>query len=211
MPVSSIEDAPAARELNISGKLTDIDVRHLWASDQGLLLAHFLRLDPETRRLRFGNFVNDTFLEKYVAGLFEPQTVVFGAFVEGKLVGVGEVRGLPGVFHFPGARSGNAEAEAAFSVERPWQDMGVGTRLLTRMVAAAQNRGVDHLFMVCLRENRKMQHLAARHDAIVKVDTEDADAHIYPSWPTPSSIIEELAGEAAAYTHDLMRRLMVRG
>ena len=54
-------------------------------------------------------------------------------------------------------------AEAAFSVERDWQDQGIGDALITRVIAAAQNRGVNRLDMICLPENRKMQHLAVKH------------------------------------------------
>ena len=34
------------------------------------------------------------------------------------------------------------EAEAAFSIEKPWQSLGIGAALLERSLLAARNRGI---------------------------------------------------------------------
>jgi RimJ/RimL family protein N-acetyltransferase len=57
------------------------------------------------------------------------------------------------------------DAEGAFSVEKDFQNGGVGTQLLGRIVRAARNRGVSRLYMNCLAENRKMQRLAKKYEA----------------------------------------------
>jgi GNAT superfamily N-acetyltransferase len=41
------------------------------------------------------------------------------------------------------------EAEAAFSIEKPWQSRGIGSALLERTRLAARNRGVKVLQVYC--------------------------------------------------------------
>src|SRR6185312_5875662 len=48
-------------------------------------------------------------------------------------------------------------AEAAFSIEKPFQNNGVGSALMGRTILAARNRGVKKLFMNCLSHNHPMQ------------------------------------------------------
>jgi GNAT superfamily N-acetyltransferase len=86
--------------------------------------------------------------------------VIYGFLVDGMLRGAAELRLL-----------GHAgDAEAALSVEKPWQSHGVGTALLERVLLAARNRQVERLHMLCLAENRRMQQLARKFDAALSVE-----------------------------------------
>ena len=96
-------------------------------------------------------------------------------------------------------------AEAAFSVEPDWQDRGIGDALVARVVAAAQNRSVKTLYMFCLPENKRMQHLAMKHDAILAYHSGEVEATLDPSWPTALSIAEEIAGEFYGLAHAVLR------
>lgn len=184
------------RQGSDAGSEARFDLHRLWPNHARHLEAHFLRLDPESRRLRFGNSVNDEFLRNYAATLTRMDSIIFGAWIDGQLRGVGEIRGLP--VHW------NQTAEAALSVEREWQDRGIGNAILKRLVAAAQNRGVKELHMICLRENRKMQHLASKHDALTEYDQDSAGAQIHPAWPTPVSLIEEMGSEARNFLRSVL-------
>ena len=62
------------------------------------------------------------------------------------------------------------QAEAAFSVENDWQSHGVGSALLERTLLTARNRGIAHLHMACLADNRRMQQLARKFDAELSFD-----------------------------------------
>ncbi|HSG34612.1 MAG TPA: GNAT family N-acetyltransferase, partial [Sphingomonadaceae bacterium] len=115
------------------------------------------RLDPESRRLRFCAAANDSFIESYCETLRRVPTLVHGFFVDDDLRAAAELR--PILDGWP------VVAEAAFSVEREWQDSGIGTELLDRTLRSARNRGVSTLYMVCLRENARMQSLARKFDA----------------------------------------------
>ena len=85
-------------------------VRKLWIGETILYREHLLRLDAESRRNRFGGAVSDDFLRTYSEPSGLSDAVIHGFFVEGVLRGAAELRPLA---------AGN-EAEAAFSIEKPW-------------------------------------------------------------------------------------------
>ena len=106
-----------------------------------------------------------------------------GFFVEGVLRGVAELRPLGDGF----AR----EAEAAFSIEKPWQSHGVGSALLERTLLAARNRGIKLLHMACLANNRRMVELAKKFDAELTFDFGSVVGEVEAPHPTPMSMLRE--------------------
>ncbi len=141
-----------------------ISFRKLWASDAAALQAHLLRLDPESRRMRFGTPVTDYFVEQYAQNALGSHSIAHGYFVDGVLRGVAELRGFRGV--------GGGEAEAAFSVEKDFQNRGIGTELFGRTVLAARNRGISKLFVNFLSQNQRMQAIAKKFDAVLTFDSD---------------------------------------
>ncbi|UOM34263.1 GNAT family N-acetyltransferase [Acuticoccus sp. I52.16.1] len=129
-------------------------VRRLRRSELPLVVDHFLRLDDESRRRRFCRPVNDAYLTSYVMGEKYRPGHIEGVFVDGMLRGIAELRPLGGEYR--------GHAEAAFSVERAFQQRGLGARLFERLVLRARNNGIHTLSMACLPENRAMQKLARR-------------------------------------------------
>src|SRR5262245_21156205 len=117
-------------------------VRKLWMTEAQLYRDHVLRLDGASRRSRFGGTASDEFSRNYVDLSLALEAVVIGFFVDGTLRGAAELRPLGSAL----AR----EAEAAVSVEGPWQSQGVGSALLERVLLAARNRGIRRLHMACL-------------------------------------------------------------
>lgn len=170
-------------------------IRRLWKSDLSTLVDHFQRLDPQTRRLRFLAAVGDDFLAIYADKLLATQAPVFGAFPNGELRGVAELRGHPD--------SWPRSAEVALSVEPAWQEAGIGDALLSRVIAAAQNRRIKTLHMICLQENKRMQNLAKKHAAVLDFDLGEVEATLDPSWPTPMSFFEEMFGDTRNYLHSI--------
>jgi GNAT superfamily N-acetyltransferase len=166
-------------------------IRRLRAFDQPKLLDHFHRLDPETRRLRFGVRVSDMYLSDYTLKMLSEDAVIFGAFPDDALRGVAELRGLQG--NLP------RSAELALLVEPAWQHAGIGDALLNRLIAAAQNRGIKTLHMMCLRENVPMRNLAKKHNARLEINISEYEATIDASWPTPMSMFEEMFGDTRNY------------
>ncbi len=132
-------------------------IRKMWSVEASRYREHLLRLDQVSRRYRFGGDVSDEFLADYATLATSIDTVIHGFFVNGTMRGAAELRPIGA----PIAR----EAEAAFSIEQPWQSHGVGSALLARTLLAARNRGITFLHMACLADNERMQQLARKFDA----------------------------------------------
>ncbi|MCK0104444.1 GNAT family N-acetyltransferase [Pseudohalocynthiibacter sp. F2068] len=165
----------------------DILISRLYAANQDNICDHFLRLDVRSRRARFCGAVNDNGILDYARNIFRGDSIVCGAFVDGRLRGVVE---LHGVFQFWASK-----AEAAISVEPDSQNIGIGDALFERIIAMAQNRGVRNIQMMCLKENSRMRHLATKHHALLRSNHDAVDAVLHPYWPTLASVMKEVVGE----------------
>jgi GNAT superfamily N-acetyltransferase len=177
-------------------------IRKLWPVESDAYCEHLLRLDPESRQNRFGGAIADDMIRTYAATMRGPDAMVHGYFVDGVLRGVVDMRYL-GTTH-------RYEAEAAFSIEKPWQSHGVGSALLERSLLAARNRGIKMMHVCCLPENRRMQQLARKFDAEMSFDFGTVIGKMETQSPTPLSVMRELVVDghsfAAAY-FDFQSRL----
>lgn len=158
-------------------------VRRLWPSEADKFREHLLRLDKESRRMRFAHAVADAFIEDYAGRMTEYGSVVYGYLVDGKVRGAAELRRL--------GDSWGEEAEAAFSVEKAYQDQGIGSDLMGRIVRAARNRSIRRLYMSCLAENSKMQNIARKHEADLRFEYGEVIGEIVPQTPDYFSILQE--------------------
>jgi len=165
----------------------DAIVRKLWMGEADAYREHLLRLDPDSRHRRFSGTVSDDFIAQHARSIGDFGVVVYGVFIDGTLRGAAELR-RPAPF--------TREAEAAFSVEQPWQSQGVGTVLLERILLAARNRGVTALQMQCLAENRRMQQLARKFAADLRFKFGDVVAEVDPARFTPLSLLREWSEDA---------------
>lgn len=174
---------------------TDPEIRKLWRRDLPEITKHLLRLDSEVRRLRFGTATNDSFIHTYADSLLGGESVVFGAFPGGHLRAIGELRGLRQFWP--------SNAEIALSVEPDWQGRGIGSMLFSRLVMAAQNRGVKSLHVLFLHENERMRRIASRHKLSFEVCGREVDASFDPPWPTSLSIAHEIVDDTNAFARQV--------
>jgi RimJ/RimL family protein N-acetyltransferase len=188
--------------------MSDLDagegtIRRLWPTETDKFRDHLLRLDTESRRLRFAHSVSDDFIEGYASRMTEYGSLVYGYLVAGSVRGAAELRRLGDAW--------GEEAEAAFSVEEPYQEHGVGTDLMGRVVRAARNRNIRRLYMSCLAENARMQAIARRHDALLRFEYGDVVGEILPAHPAYFSLATEAAEDRLAFiiaVLDLQARLV---
>lgn len=166
-------------------------IRKLWPTETDRFRDHLLRLDKETRRMRFAHGVSDAFIEDYASRMSEMGSIVYGYFVDGEMRGAAELRKLGDVW--------GHEAEAAFSVEKAYQDHGVGTELMGRVVRAARNRSIRRLYMSCLAENSKMQTIARKHEADLRFEYGEVIGEILPQTPDYFSIMAEAAEDRVGF------------
>ena len=146
-------------------KRMQVHIRELSGLERPELERHFLALEAEDRRLRFGAALNDFAVRAYVA------RIDFGA---GAAFGVFDDR-----LHLTGAAHlgrGSGHAELGISVLAGHRRRGIGGALLARAHMHARNWGVRALFMHCLTENIAMMHLARKHGMLVAAAAGEADA-----------------------------------
>ena len=171
-------------------------IRKMWAVEASRYRDHLLRLDQASRRNRFGGNVSDEFLLNYVGMTLGLDTVVHGFFVNGTMRGAAELRSI--------GRGLAKEAEAAFSIEKPWQSHGVGSALLARTLLAARNRGIKFLHMACLADNQRMQQLARKFDAELTFDFGGVVGELSTPRPTPISVLREIVADSHGFANAIL-------
>lgn len=175
--------------------------RKLWPQERDLFRDHLLRLDMASRHLRFAHGVSDTFIAEYAARMGEAGSTVYAYLDNGEVHGAAELKKLGDTW--------GREAEAAFSVETNYQDHGIGTELMGRVIRAARNRGVHHLYMSCMASNTKMQAIARKHEADLRFEYGEVVGDIVPNSPTYFSILAEAVEDRVGFmmtVFDLQRR-----
>lgn len=158
-------------------------IRKLWPTEANKFRDHLLRLDKDSRRMRFAHGVSDTFIEDYASRMSDMGSIVYAYMVDGHVRAAAELRKLSDTW--------GHEAEGAFSVESAYQDKGIGTELMGRVIRAARNRGIQHLFLSCLAENNKMQAIARKHEADLRFEYGEVVGEIVPQEPNYFSILAE--------------------
>ena len=166
-------------------------IRKLWPSESDKFRDHLLRLDKDSRRMRFAHAVSDNFIDDYAGRMNEMGAIVYGYLEGGEVRAVAELKKLGDTW--------GQEAEAAFSVEPGYQEKGIGTELMGRVIRAGRNRSVNHLHMSCLAENRKMQAIARKHEADLRFEYGEVIGEIVPIDPNYFSILAEAMEDRVGY------------
>jgi GNAT superfamily N-acetyltransferase len=178
-------------------------IRKLWIGEADAYRDHLLRLDADSRRNRFAGAVSDEFVRDYAELSFGIDALIHGFLVDGTLRGAAELRPIGA----PLMR----EAEAAFSIEKPWQSHGVGSVLLERTLLAARNRGIKFLHMACLADNKRMQQLARKYEAELSFDFSSVVGEVATPRPTPLSLMREILADGHGFAtamFDVQSRLL---
>jgi GNAT superfamily N-acetyltransferase len=161
-----------------------IVTRELGRLERDKLLAHFLALGAEDRRLRFGLPLSDDSIADYVARIDFGRDAVFGAF--------DDELNLAGAAHLARAEE---HAELGVSVLPAHRGRGIGGALLERAHTHARNWGIGTLFMHCLTENAAMMHLARQQGMRIAAASGEADAHLALQPASPASLAQALLAE----------------
>jgi RimJ/RimL family protein N-acetyltransferase len=176
--------------------------RRLWLSDAPAMCAHFSRLSPADRYQRFAQHIDDAGIEKFCRQLSWLNTIMIGHFLDGELRGVGELR-------LSGLRP-PLIAELAISVERDFQNRGIGTELFQRLVVLARNRRVRTIHMQCLMDNIRLRRIAGKFGAQIEMDFGEVSGLLELRRPSLSSWLDEASAESLA-AMGLMFQLRPRG
>ncbi|HMB47073.1 MAG TPA: GNAT family N-acetyltransferase [Afifellaceae bacterium] len=162
--------------------------RKLFPRETALVRQHLLQLGPASRRSRFGGFVSDPFIQSYSEGLIGPSHLIYGAFSDEHLLGVGELCLAFG--------KGPASGEIAVSVAEGWQDLGIGSELVSRALLSARNRFLGHLYLLCQQDNHRMQRIAKKFGAEITALSGEILAEFKPPLADHLSLMSEWLGNA---------------
>lgn len=116
--------------------------------------AHHLKsLRDEDRYTRFGHIVGPASIDAMILNMLyhQDQHHLFTYYQDGHIVGFGHLA------------QENADWELAVSVEYDYQGRGIANELMNHMIAWGKVHGVHSVFMHCINDNQKIQHLARKH------------------------------------------------
>jgi GNAT superfamily N-acetyltransferase len=196
----------AAHSAESRPRLPPADIRRLWTSDMPEFRAHLLRLDPTSRHYRYGGGMSDDFIARYAENCFGKGDLVFGAIVDGRLVGAAELRSSEAIWTEQAPFQRHVHAEAAFSVESDYRRRGIGEQLFGRIETAASNHGVETIEIVCLPDNVGMISLARKFKAHFTYEENTYTGRLIARRPTPLSLLSELSHDAADFAASMFDR-----
>jgi RimJ/RimL family protein N-acetyltransferase len=165
--------------------------RKLFPSETVKLSGHLARLTHEERQQRFMGTLADEAVRKHCERINWCRTVVIGFFDSGVLRGSAEVHLSDNRFPL--------WCEVAIAVETAWQEHGVATELLRRVLVIARNRASRGLRINCFGDNQRVQHLALKFGAQFHGATGQSDADILAPAPTYWSLCEEAIDDAIGW------------
>ena len=114
---------------------------------------HLKALTPEDRYTRFGYTITDYSIDQLILKVLynKSHNHLFTAKKNGIIIGFGHV-----------ASEGN-DWELAVSVDQEYQGQGVAGDLIRFMIDWGKVHGIHSVYMHCINDNKKIQHLAHKH------------------------------------------------
>lgn len=161
-------------------------IRTLTPMEFGAYGEHLRRLSPEDRGLRFGRFVDDGWIDAYVAAL-DPLTTSI-------LVHQGADLAVRGAVQI--SRHSAGEAELAFTVDSALRGSGLGRRLMARALLFLRNRGIRRACLHTTFANKAMRRVAVAVGMALDFTDGDVVASMTLPAATPLSVAEEWMAEA---------------
>lgn len=173
-------------------------VKELSERDRHRILKHFLVLKESDRLLRFGTYLPDDMIKKYVEGIDFSRDKVFGVLSHHfRLVGVGHLAFAP---RQPDDDISDKDkiAEFGVSVSESARGKGIGAKLFERGAIHCRNADVDTLFMHFLLSNHTMIHIAKKAGMEIFREYGEADAYLKVLPADAISVLKEAVQEQVA-------------
>ena len=205
---------PLRRWIEGSKYRPTVMVKELAERDRRRMLKHFLALEKPDRLLRFGSYLGDEQVTKYVQGIDFSRDIVFGVYNRVfKLVAVGHLAFAPRDESRSAVTEKERVAEFGVSVSKSARGMGVGSKLFERAAIHCRNSDVDTLYMHCLSSNKTMMHIAKKAGMQIHRDYGEADAYLKLPLANPASVLQEALDEQFAtldYTFKANKRFATK-
>ena len=131
---------------------------------------HFLHLNDDDRRLRFGTSLPDERIFHYVDDQIKDGDFVFAVFNdEGDIVAV---------LHMAAHGKDKSSYEFGLSVREDHRKNGYADKLFKKATIHAKALGAKRIYTYCLSENKAMQHLAKKHELKVMLEYGDVTGEL---------------------------------
>ena len=114
---------------------------------------HLKNLTQQDRYTRFGYAVSPESIDVMILNMLyhADQHHLFTYYQDNRIVGFGHL-----------ARD-DADWELAVSVDHAYQGRGIANELMSHMIAWGKVHGIHVVFMHCITDNQRIQHLARKH------------------------------------------------
>lgn len=163
---------------------------------------HLKGLSEADRYTRFCYNIKDENIDHFILSIlynFDDHHL-FTASLDEKIVGFGHL-----------AREGN-DWELAVSIDGEYQGQGVADQLMDFMIDWGKTRGVHSVFMHCITQNAKIQHLAKKHGLrTVERDGSEITSKVDLPLPTPLDYTADFLREQRELLNqmtDIQRRML---
>ena len=164
---------------------------------------HLKYLPDVDRYTRFCYNIKDDAIDQFILSILynADDHHLFTATLDDVIVGFGHL-----------AREGD-DWELAVSVDNAHQGQGVANNLMDFMIDWGKTRGVHSVFMHCITQNAKIQHLARKHGLrMVERDGAEVTSRVDLPLPTPMDYTADFLREQRELMeqmHELQRRMLV--
>lgn len=128
-------------------------IQHSHTEHLAQYAAHLKNLTEQDRYTRFGYAAAPESIDAMILNMLyhQDQHHLFTYYCDSKIVGFGHL-----------AQEGS-EWELAVSVDSNYQRRGIANELMTHTIAWGKVHGVHSVFMHCITDNHRIQHLARKH------------------------------------------------
>jgi len=171
-------------------------IKHSTIEFLDLYAQHLKNLDDEDRYTRFGYSATPATIDSLILNILYNQDNhhIFTYAVEGKILGFGHL-----------AKDGT-DWELAVSVEKSFQGQGIADSLMSHMISWGKTHGVNAVYMHCITENQRIQHLAKKH-GLKTIDRSGRDITAQVELPKPTIVdyATELYQEQTELAKDIVR------
>lgn len=158
--------------------------------------SHLKSLSEQDKFTRFSYRVSAAHIDQLILNMLysDSMHVLFAAMDD---------RGILGFCHL--AQYKGDDWELAVSVNTDKQNSGVGNKLMSHAISYAKMHGIESVFMHCINDNKRIQHLAKKHGLkVVERDGCDITAQLRIPEPTLIEYAADFLKEQAEISSQML-------
>lgn len=156
---------------------------------------HLKSLSDDDKATRFGYKISNQSIDSFILNVLyhKRDHHLFTAKIDNTIVGFGHL-----------ARDSNGW-ELAVSVDFNAQNQGIGGKLVAFMIDWAKVHGVTSLYMHCIADNKRIQHLSSKYGLkVILRDGQDITAEM--KVPAPSAL--DYTAEYFREQHNILTQIL---